>query len=847
MSNNTVLTEWLLSKPYWLQKGAKLILTQGSLLDSDIALLADLCINKKTDQDLTFSELNQFHENDDEIRINKISEVISVNALSSQTTLEFGDKNVSVIYGRNGSGKSGYVRLLKSICGARNIENLHPNIFNEISGNQQAKIEVTQNGSENSFLWQGNSIDELIGVDIFDTSFGAFFIDSSKEVGYEPPILSFLSELISISERVGDVIEHKISTFPEKKPQLPSHLSIKNELISWFSSINVKTPISDIDKYCQYAEADKIQLQNVEERLKETSPKEKANKLMAQKKHIDEIVTKSMQYTEALSNATCSQIFELSNKLTVKKKAADTVAKQLFSESKLEGIGSDVWSSLWESARNYSNQLAYKEADFPFIEDNSLCVLCHQPLNDSAKKRLQTFEEFMKNEANNAVDNVSKQLQLKISQLPNLPTNDIIKTKLTAGGYDNKEHTQKLIDAFEALRKRKSELENNECLEVEKMSEIIDIKICLDDFKKYSQQLGEKAQNFLKDTQGTNKSDLLSKKNNLLAKKWLFENRSSIKEEITRLGKVENLKTAKKATNTKGISDKKSELAEELITQAFVDRFNLELKNFGASKVQVELVKDKVSKGKVLHKLKLKKSNHKKITEILSEGERRIISIAAFLADITGKSNKATIIFDDPISSLDQDFEEAVVKRLIELSEYQQIIIFTHRLSLLGTVKSLLSAQSDKNKYHVISIRSSGNVKGVLAPLPLSQGEIAQSLNKLLNDRLPQVGKNGDLENDEMIIKSVCSDFRIILERSIEEDLLCGVIQRFQRPVHSLKIKNLPKLTRTDCDFIDELMTKYSYFEHSQPIETPVELPEVEELKRDIETLRDWRYEYRKR
>jgi ABC-type Mn2+/Zn2+ transport system ATPase subunit len=63
---------------------------------------------------------------------------------------------------------------------------------------------------------------------------------------------------------------------------------------------------------------------------------------------------------------------------------------------------------------------------------------------------------------------------------------------------------------------------------------------------------------------------------------------------------------------------------------------------------------------------------------VLSEGEYRIVSLAAFLADVGGKDFSAPFVFDDPISSLDQDFEEAVVQRLVELSQERQVIIFTH-------------------------------------------------------------------------------------------------------------------------------------------------------------------------
>ena len=96
-------------------------------------------------------------------------------------------------------------------------------------------------------------------------------------------------------------------------------------------------------------------------------------------------------------------------------------------------------------------------------------------------------------------------------------------------------------------------------------------------------------------------------------------------------------------------------------------------------------------------------------------------------------------------------------------------------------------------------------------------------------------------------MKSICSDFRILVERAIENDLLCGVVQRFQRPVHTLKLKDLAKLKDTDCNLLDSLMTKYSGFEHSQSTELPVELPKPDELLSDMTSLKNWREEYAKR
>ena len=119
-----------------------------------------------------------------------------------------------------------------------------------------------------------------------------------------------------------------------------------------------------------------------------------------------------------------------------------------------------------------------------------------------------------------------------------------------------------------------------------------------------------------------------------------------------------------------------------------------------------------------------------------------------------------------------------------------------------------------------------------------------------MNQRYQDVKKasdEGDFDRAERELKSICSDFRILVERAIENDLLCGVVQRFQRAVYTLKLKDLAKLKDADCNLLDSLMTKYSGFEHSQPTESPVELPKPDVLLADMTSLKNWREEYAKR
>ena len=69
-----------------------------------------------------------------------------------------------------------------------------------------------------------------------------------------------------------------------------------------------------------------------------------------------------------------------------------------------------------------------------------------------------------------------------------------------------------------------------------------------------------------------------------------------------------------------------------------------------------------------------------KLSDILSEGEQKVIALADFLAEAVIRRSSAPIIFDDPVTSLDYKRLDYIVDRLVSLSEDHQVIVFTHNI-----------------------------------------------------------------------------------------------------------------------------------------------------------------------
>ena len=871
------ITNWFKNRPKWLQKAARILIQKSTLADSEINELVDLCkeeIDNQSNSNKIDLPLDVLENNVCQtLRLCTISDIQGINALAPKKSLELGSGNLSIIYGQNGTGKSGYVRILKHACGARNPGLLLPNVWLETPQRQGCSISYEKDGIKQQFLWDATSgtIEDLRNVDIFDTSCGQVYVNNENEVTYEPPILSFFTDLIRLCETVGLQLDDEIDKLNSKKPALPSEFEF-SELGQWYDELSHETTSDDLNKKCTWKEEDIKKLEEIDKRLKEKTPEDKVNQLSKQKEHIDFLINETIKCFNQNLDQNYQKILSFKSNATLKKNAAEVTAEKLFSNAPLEGIGSDVWQLLWEQARKYSEEQAYKDKLFPYVGEEAICVLCQQPLLKKAKDRLKGFEKFVKGNSKKEAKLAKNKYDEAFDSLDEILTSENLKTKIDAAGISQIDLIQQINDTYQVLRTRKEQL-----LKANKIEDItiplprtealwLESQTKKQDSPKevviqgknsswieiISQQSSIYEKNikiYNKDAKNNNRNKLEERFLSLKVRQWLSQQKKAIKEEIERLKKTHKLQVSKQLTNTSGLSRKKGDLAEVLITNAFVGRFNTELKRLGATHIKIELGKTRTEKGKVLHQLKLQGVNGIMTKNILSEGEYKIISLAAFFADVEGKTDISPFVFDDPISSLDNVFEETVVKRLVELAQKRQVIIFTHRLSLLGMIQDYGKKVNITPTINCITYESWGT--GEPGETPLFASKPANALNDLINNRLIVARKLYKEKGQEVsypYIKAICSDFRILLERMIELELLADIVQRHRRSVQTIgKINKLAKINHNDCKFFDEMMTKYSKYEHSQSDEAPVTLPDPDELNKDLNNLKEWHDNFKKR
>jgi len=125
-----------------------------------------------------------------------------------------------------------------------------------------------------------------------------------------------------------------------------------------------------------------------------------------------------------------------------------------------------------------------------------------------------------------------------------------------------------------------------------------------------------------------------------------------------------------------GASRKNSELSQSYVSSV-CQRFEVEAKTLGLERVHVELIFDRSSRGVSYIKVSLKNAPQIAVASVLSEGEQRVTAIAGFFADLAESGDNSSVVFDDPVSSLDQEFRVKVAQRLLQEAETRQVLVFT--------------------------------------------------------------------------------------------------------------------------------------------------------------------------
>ena len=672
-----------------------------------------------------------------------IKNVKNVNLLLSNQEMNFND-HLTVIYGQNGAGKTGYVRIVKSMGDSLDVDNtIYSNLLEKDNDLQSADVIIYNGSTEKTLEWTKDKCDNL-NLKIFNSNCVKFSLGNKKEILFMPQDFNFFNLInvatIELSKKAKD-----------RQTQLKSNMTLYGiisgtKVHALIDSIIIK---GDVKKEIEnFIETNKYNLDNVNEIIEELNNKNSAlntNVLISKISNINKLKNKlenlnnmifisSGLYNKSFWQEYKNSLIEINNLMSNNVKVEDFV-KGLNLDEKQKKLFREFLLTADKYLRSKNGSSFEKEEK---------CIFCGQPLDKKASELLSSYSKFVTNDNSSKINILVEKLQKNKERI-----NGLISYLEQIEPFLESED----VNCHSEIILFKTNLQELYDLNYNPLSDLTTFdSLCnFDSFKNVLETILKNYEDEIK--------KLNTQKDNIV--KEISENRSQLNEYnsiaillknkediISNLSEQKNLSPLLKISNSS-----LSALQSKILSTKYKEKFNQVLQEQLA---KLEAPKNiNFSPNIVASKLSLKQTFLDKkydLNQILSEGEQKVIALSHFIAENLIEEKDNVLVFDDPVNSLDLLRMETVARVLVQLALKKQIIIFTHNLvfvDFLYTYAHEILKEADQYyiciertniegktytghiKYEFPNLESYKNYKKILNELMSNQKELRENKNKL--------------------------------------------------------------------------------------------------------------------
>ncbi|QBK06085.1 hypothetical protein DW355_16400 [Hylemonella gracilis] len=854
----TILQEihaWSKGQPAWQQDAIARIYANRELAAADVE---DLYALAKAETGIEDPQMRRPKGLDDAqvatpadparlVQLLAIKELSNVNALAVGGSLPIAQTGLTVIYGENGAGKSGYSRILKHACRARDQrEAILPDakLDPAIAGTPSAKFEVAVEGAKVDLAWTFGSPapEPLSEIAIFDTHCARAYIDNHGDFAYRPYGLDILESLVSLCGKLRAMANQEKAANTPSNAAYSAIAATQTAAGKALLAIPAATKSSDIETLATLTEADHERLALLTKTLAEADPKQKAQALRQLAGRLQELRGRIDLAAPQINDVKVAALRDLIDKSKAAKAAAELAASDFKAvQGQLTGTGCEEWKALLEAAREFV-KTSHPEHALGALPSSAPCPLCQNMLRDEGAARLARFDAFIQqtSEAQAKEARTKAEEAYKAIRAANL--NLLIGATLAEELKEIDAHLSKQCSALQAsfTARQKQALEaaagkmdwdQIEALPDDPRATLVSLATdFIDQAKTLEATTDEKA-----------KAVMTQEKLELEARKRLGEVKAAVLDAISKHELCRKLQACIDGMDTRGISRKSTDISRTMASQELADALNAEFSSLKVHELYVGM-KPESPGGKTQFKLTLQLPGGGTPSAVLSEGEQRAIAIASFLAEIKLGKGRGGIVFDDPVSSLDHRRRWEVAERLAVEAKQRQVIVFTHDIYFLAILEQKAHAIGTPLVMNYIRRSSQGfGVHSEDLPFDVASTKARVGQLRQMLVEAQKAKKDADDDRLRMVTTSTYGKLRLAWERCVEEVLFNGVVQRFGEGISTQKLKAV-LVTDDDYKKIEAGMSKSSKFEHDAA--SPVgrlPIPDPDELSADIESLEVFR------
>ncbi len=767
--------------------------------------------------------------------LTKIDGLDGVNALLPGAMLTFGPA-LTVIYGRNGAGKSGFARMFSNACFSRQRHVIVPNIY--VDGDAPAptaQFHFSIGAAAQEPLVYGDGKDTLAlrRITVFDSAVARHHITQSAAFEFRPAGFDVFPEVVRVYGLLGEKLEQAIAKRNRPNEFPAAFLGGGTVVHDAVAALTGTTDLAPIRTLAQYGESESARLSELDAQilaLRSQSPKETLAALNEAKGDIATLTGILDQLKGNFEEAAISRRAQLSKEARAAAETATSLGSDQFQRPFFSAVGTPEWEAFVGSV----HALAHREReDYPAEGDP--CLLCERPLDATATEHIRAILAFAEGEARRAAAAAQKQVSDEAIKLNGLGLGGFSETtRVRSHVHRLAPDTESvLVAAFTAMASaRKDAISALEGAET--TDKPVDIAGAVSALIALGERIdGDIIRLSASDTDAALAS-LQAEYRVLRHRHVLSQQLAAIEAFVTDQAWVAKANAARTAFDTRAVTIKEKELFTQIVGGNYRDRFANECDLLDC-RVPVELQTVGRS-GQTLRSLAMR-GGHKPDT-ILSEGEQRAVALADFLTEVAFNPASAGIVLDDPVTSQDHERRHRIAERLVTEAKARQVIVFTHDLVFLNALFELASTEDVAIESHWVDRDSKGQPGHVAhgdAPATIRIHDTTARAEQALKDA---EGLSGSAREDA--IRRGMGALRRTLEETVVRKLFKDAVPRWSDQVRVTTLRKI-NWDNAKVEEIAELYEDLSRFidGHSHTDEASGAPPQTSDLASRIEQVKE--------
>lgn len=784
---------------------------------------------------------------DRQVVLTSLHTLTNVGQIPTAQRLDFHPTGLTVIYGGNGAGKSGYARVLKQACRARSRGTVYPNAFaaNFSQLVPGATINFTVDGHGHEEQWSAARTHvpatALRGISVFDSDCATHYLQQRESATYQPFALSLLQRISSdLHQLLRPKIQAEIDSLATDVAPF-GVISSDSAAGLVLHPISATTDLSAVRSTAVLGDEEREELDRLPKEIAEADPSAKATVLDNSASRVEELSASIQIAMAAVSDSKIHVVKQVYSDLREAEEAERNASLLLQSQDSIEllqGSGQGHWAALFNAARQFSVADAYSGQPFPVVESGSRCVLCQQELTDDAKSRLARFDRFIKDSASataqaarglwsktqNEISTLTASFSVQPNMLESLAKRDSsIAEKITTLQQDIQERL-KWMQAFIVSQQSDPPPPFSFDTPIPSLSNI-------------ASALRSEAHSLRESIDANALASKRKRLKDLESRLLLAKHLESIE------GVVKNLLLSSKlescladVANIRPITIFASQLSKRHVSEALASSTNEELRKLDVHHLRTGISSagdaGSVRLGVVLSESKIEAHL------VLSEAEQKMCSLAFFMAELSASGSASGIVLDDPVSSLDHNHRTSVARRIVEESKARQTIVFTHDAVFFGEL--LAMCEDAGETAHLMSILHKAEGPGFVDPgLPYDMRRETDRFvhNRTVQQQLAASFSNPPGDSERIAMRNAYSELRATIEIGIEETILNGTVMRFRDGISVGRLRGVMVVEDDEFEEVQRLHDKCCrhVLAHSHAAGQQRSIPQPRELMQDIE------------